>query len=653
MLEKNYKNEMNRISPDENAKRRTLFAISTERQKKRGRAARLTPKICFAVTACAAIVLSVIFIPRNVPMLTDTTDEGGKYYKSAEDYGTIYRKLSTILSEVEREKGSDSYVINESAVSVGTTATTKDLADASDTNVQVENVDEADIIKNDGKYIYYLNSAESRLEIALAEGDSAEAVSSTRLDDGCYYDSIYLYGDKLVVIGRKNAESGVARGELIDSLYSAGGGTVAVFIDITDRAKPKIKEQFTQSGSYHTSRMVDGKLYLITNHYVYGEIEEDKPETYIPNVVCPNGLNIAAPESILIKNGEVGSPEYLVLGGYDLDGGGLVSTCSVLGNADTVYCSSENLITADLRFREAEGEQRSTNYTVISRFEIKDGKITYKATGEADGELLNQFSIDEHNGYFRFVLTESYRIELKDEENAESSRSVWTAEILQKNSLRILDGNLKQVGAIVDLAPDERIYSARFMGDTAYFVTFRQTDPLFAADLSDPASPRILSQLKIPGFSNYLFPYGEGRLFGIGRDADEESGGAEDIKLSMFDTSDPANVTEEAKTIVEGYTWSSALYDHHALLISEKKGLIGFTVEKYDNKAENKSLYLIYRYNGTAFERAAELELGLNGSFYTHTVRGMFIGDRLYTVSNSGIIVYSLDNFGVISSMEF
>jgi len=187
---------------------------------------------------------------------------------------------------------------------------------------------------------------------------------------------------------------------------------------------------------------------------------------------------------------------------------------------------------------------------------------------------------------------------------------------------------------------------ARFDGNTGYVVTFRQVDPLFSIDLSDPTNPVILGELKIPGFSNYLHNYGEDLLFGLGRDADEETGGAGYLKLSMFDVSDNANVTEAHSLIIDGVYYSEASYNHKAILINYERNIIAFPAG---------DTYMVYSYDAEqGFVEVAVLSLtkDLGYDWYWGSMRGLYIGDVLYVFSDTVMISYDMNNYKEIFSVQ-
>ena len=420
---------------------------------------------------------------------------------------------------------------------------------------------------------------------------------------------------KLVIIGRESALINYGKA-LKDDIAFSENCSSAVFYDVSDPQEPEKSAECAQSGSLSETRLIDGKLYIISNYYINTEkIEKDKPETFVPSVTAKNHSGAVNAGSICFY-GNCSEPEYTVLSAYDIKDGKLLSTQSVLGGSYTVYASSKNIITASLSGGDGKLQ--------VTRFSLNGGDITLEAAGELEGELLNQFSIDEYKEHFRFVLTDN--------------RGEYSS-----NSLVILDGNLKKTGAISGIAEDERVYSVRFMGDTAYFVTFRQVDPLFSVDVSDPTSPKIIGSLKIPGFSNYLFPFGKGMLFGMGQNADEKTGRSTGMKISMFDISDPSNVTECAKTNISA-SYSEALYSHKATLINSGKNIIGFSAYGW----QNNILYFIYAYENGELVKKAEINLPHSNT----GCRGLYSGDKFYVVTPDVVYCFTLDGFKELSVTE-
>lgn len=570
---------------------------------------------------------SVVIIKRNVKPLTVVKASG---IDSAVNYNSVYKVMKKFVPTVWDNITSKISAYNGAKMSEytnGTDESAKAYIDAADvdyseTNVQVQGVDEADIVKTDGKYIYILKiehkkdgiTLDSVIKIVNITGEKPVQCKSITLEGFCA-DDMYLSGKRLVIIGRESALINYSKA-LNDDIAFSENCSSAVFYDVSDPQEPEKSAECAQSGSLSETRLIDGKLYIISNYYINTEkIEKDKPETFVPSVTAKNHSGAVNAGSICFY-GNCSEPEYTVLSAYDIKDGKLLSTQSVLGGSYTVYASSKNIITASLSGGDGKLQ--------VTRFSLNGGDITLEAAGELEGELLNQFSIDEYKEHFRFVLTDN--------------RGEYSS-----NSLVILDGNLKKTGAISGIAEDERVYSVRFMGDTAYFVTFRQVDPLFSVDVSDPTSPKIIGSLKIPGFSNYLFPFGKGMLFGMGQNADEKTGRSTGMKISMFDISDPSNVTECAKTNISA-SYSEALYSHKATLINSGKNIIGFSAYGW----QNNILYFIYAYEKGELVKKAEINLPHSNT----GCRGLYSGDKFYVVTPDVVYCFTLDGFKELSVTE-
>lgn len=634
MFSDDYKNAMDNIAPDGYIKQKVLKQFKKETPTKKPNKTVSVFK-AIAVATCCVLIISMwainsdkvaeIPIEENshksseVSKVVDTASEAkvkessktesskapskesfqnnsSEAHVAKTPYDKVYLAIKKIIDT------DNSLISKGSAVAMGG-GSSESTPTHSDTINQVEGVQESDIVKTDGKYIYHLSRSQKKIKIIKA-GKEAELLSTVEYGKdsnvNAYTGEIYLLDNKIVLLYQVNIED-----------YPRKAVTRAIVYSVANPKNPKKLYECEQSGEYDESRLIGDKLYLISDYNIMvSEADEAKPETFVPLVTCSNYDSTVAPDNILI-NENCEYTKYTVIGSYSIKSGKMISTKAILGGIHTLYCSTENIITA--------GYDRD-DITEITRFSINDGKIKVEATGEIKGELLNQFSIDEYKGYFRFVTTES-----------SGSKT--------SNSLVVLNGKLKKISAIKNLAPDERVYSVNFMGDTAYFVTFREIDPLFSVDLSDPKKPKVMGALKIPGFSNFLFPYGKGKLLGIGKDADENTGATGEVKLSMFDISDPANVTETAKELT-GANSSEALYNHKALLLDAEKNLIGF--------ATDYNRYFIYEFKDGAFSLKAKLYMMGNES----SVRGLYINSNFYLINDEYLAVYDMDTFELIKSIE-
>lgn len=697
MFRDDYNNEMNKLSPDAHTKNAILEKLQTVSEKEYIRKQNRSKIIwrAGAVAVACAIVLAVVFIPRDTTVTPQvTTNASGNEVLQAVSYNDIYKTLNKIYHKQNNERNvfeklfdfitgggnknvemiegemvlyERDYATTDDAVDFETDSdgamnsatkpttenaspndTAENTSDSTsdshtETNTQVAGVDEADIVKTDGKYIYalYHNGNQSEVRIIKVDNGKMTIINKMKLeqDDFTSYSNMYLANGRLCLTTD-------------GAYYGYTGSTEVLIIDVSDPAKAKQIGVCEQNGGYQDSRLIGNSLYLISNYYLKGnDFEEDAPSTYVPCIKTNDAEYVSKAEEIRIYSCDDLEAVYTVVCAYNITDASLISTQSVLGRTDAVYCSTKNLLTA-----RGCGVDSKTgrNYSIITRFSISGGKIEYVTDNRINGTLLNQFSMDESEDGFRFVTTVTTQtpVTYKSFDDGAVTSDTATSDTVfvqtgnTSASLYLLDHQLKPQGKIEDLAPGERVYSVRFMGDTAYFVTFRETDPLFSADLSDPENPKILGQLKIPGFSNYLFPYGDGQLLGLGMEADPQTGRTECVKLSMFDINDPANVTEHSKYLIDDSQYSAALYDHKASLIDTERNIIGFSCS-IDVRGEIR--YRIYSCENE-FKQIADLPLTRS---YGHMSRGIIIGDILYLVEGYCATSYSLKDFTQIQAVIF
>ena len=510
------------------------------------------------------------------------------------------------------------------------------MGDHSTTNTQVAGVDEADIIKTDGRYIYMLSG--DVIHIVKA-GGTMELAARVTLEEGYYPQEMYVDGDRLVIIGSRNSGEvyPAARGEepVSDMArilpYFGKSLTFAKVYDISDMSSVGLLRSFEVEGSLTTSRKQGDYLYLLSNLAVWnwgdGEVRPMMGE---------NGKLEPMPvDDIMVMPGRP-AEAYLTLTALNVaDASEAPSSETIAGSGYTAYMSNSAMYIA----------LNSWNYDAdakldIARFTIQDGSIGYTGSGQVTGWLNDQFSMDVHEGYLR-VATTSW--------NEKQSRN--------ENNLYVLDDGMQISGAILGFAPDERIYSARFMGDRGYVVTFRQVDPLFVFDLSDPKNPRITGELKIPGFSSYLHPVSESVILGVGSDVkdvyvrdkngkevviSQQTGG---IKLSLFDVSDMGKPREIDSLVIGDRGYTELQHNHKAAMFKENQSLMAFpaNLSSYDYK-ESWEGALVVSYDGnrlTELSRiaAAQTEEGYYGGFGQRLV---YIGDTLYYAQ--GHIIRSFDS---------
>lgn len=520
----------------------------------------------------------------------------------------------------------------ESAVEA--TASPADSADYSEVNIQVQGVDEADIIRTDGKYIYAISS--NLLSIIEAYPTSAMEIKSRHAFSDMRPLEMYLGDGKLTVVS---------------SNYRGRYETYITIFDITNKEKPKIVKETGIEGSYLSSRKIRENVYVVTNSYSY-RTKNSKPSYYDSKkdstVPLPN---------IYVFPGAI-SYNYLTIAGISTERPLDEPDINIyVGAGTTIYVSQKNMYIAEPSYNFDYNETieafpwlkptlpRNGHSTIIHKFSLYDGRSSYVGSGAVPGSILNQFSMDEYGSYFRIAT------------NANNGNNVY-----------ILDSQLKLKSSIEDIAPGERIYSTRFIGNRGYMVTFKTTDPLFAIDLN-PDDPKILGALKIPGYSDYLHPYDENTLIGFGKDTVESKNTAyyQGMKMAMFDITDVTNPKQKFVEIIGSRgTESDLLYDHKALLFDKSKNLLAFPVTVYEGADDsNITSYGEFTFQG-AYVYDISLDKGfvkrgeithltndeykkMGNSWYSGDYEGspavkriIYIGDSLYTLSGRTLMAHDI-----------
>ncbi len=478
----------------------------------------------------------------------------------------------------------------------------------SGTNVQVAGVDEGDLVKTDGHFLYV--AREDRLMILdVQDPTHLQVVSRITLDEPA--SELYVEGNRLTVISSHGSVRPLGRamgpfGVLID--YWQPNVQVDVY-DITDRAAPNEVASFEIDGSLVQSRAMGSHVVLVTqdetslpplevhcNDYEESATEDQTEDQQLANRILPEdqwwpgrtcvyetkeeylarisdglldhilphyatgdrpGDFLTAPESIAATGtlfSQLISTTLIDVGAetpHVSDSAGVLTSY-----AAQVYANTEHVYFAASDWSE-NGEK-----TRIVEFSLGDDQdsVDVTAIGQVSGRLLNQFAMDEHEGYLRVATSEGW--------GGDATNSVF---VLQEN-----EEQLAVVGSITEITPGETIVAARFLGDQAFLVTFERIDPLVALDLSDPMNPVVVGELEIPGFSNYLHPLGSDYLIGLGRDADIETGWATDAQISLFNVQDlslPSLVDREIIGVGSN-AWSQAFFDHHAISFFEDVGIL-------------------------------------------------------------------------------
>lgn len=604
--------------------------------------------------------------------------------------------------------------------------------DYSGTNIQVLGVDESDIVKTDGQYVYTISNNNVHIIEAYPAGNSS--IISTIEFTNSLPQNLYLNENFLVIYGQEN---NIDEKPFYDLIRPYSSYTFFKVFNIEDKTNPVQVRDLEFEGNYQNSRMIGDYVYFITTQPTY-DIDENYPlpmivedeqllpiDTDVARCNCPDVYYIDAPyeyynfttvTAINIKdaNKKITSEAYL-LGGTEnmyvspeniyiaytkylredllamevlremvypnLSAKRQQQIDDIENTPSHVLSQSEKIIKVTLivsrymmnlpeQEQETLQEEMEKNIkakyediskelekTVIHKIAMDKDELTYKGSGEVTGHILNQFAMDEYNGYFRIATTKNRTWSSFEDTNTESYNNVY-----------ILDQDLQVVGSVENLAEGERIYSARFMQGRVYLVTFHQTDPLFVIDLKDPKNPVVLGELKVPGFSSYLHPFDETTLIGFGKQADED-GRVQGLKLSLFDVSDVNNLKEiDTYEMGDNGSDSIALRDHKAFLFSGPKNLLVVPVSLREQLTEKRyqGIYtrgaMIFEITKDGFTFREQINHGNDdgnssdyyyyGYYDTSVKRSMYIEDVLYTLSTKYLKMNKLDDLSEIKTLE-
>lgn len=633
-----------------------------------------------------------------------TTDPG---YSYGSDWG-----ISPRVMMLDEGIATDS--ISANSVSIPSAKQGGEVVDYSQTNVQVQGVDEPDIVKTDGRYLYIV-SGNKVIVVKAIPAEDAVIECEIEINDSLSIQNIFVSGTRLVIFANDYNQP-IYKGLIVSDdgmektilpWYSSPDTHVEVF-DLGDLKNPELIKDIVVSGYFSGARLIGDFVYLITTQYSYDVVSLEEDEPIVPRIM----INDEVIEIPLSEISYVDTPEKsstitnIVSINIHDDEDEVTAKIFLLGNTQVLYVSKDNIyiansiryydydklmeaineiimpmlpssIRSELSLVESLGSldeyqkktvtewilQDFTNSlsneeklelcgevnrlferTTIHRISISDGEIEYKSQGSIPGSVSNQFSLSEHDGYLRVSSTmEGWMIR--------GFFSSWESQ----NSIYVLDMDLKIVGTLEGLAPGESIYATRFVGDTCYLVTFRQTDPFFVIDLSDPTNPTVLGELKIPGYSTYLHPYDETHVIGIGMEG-------RNVKISLFDVSDLSNPVELSKYDIKDdeddwyWTNSDALYEHKAFLFDLEKNLLVIPAGSYSK--QSAYVFDITVEGGIELKGSIthDLDTGDEEPYYwdhsNSIKRTLYIEDALYTISDNMVKMNSLDDLSEINSVE-
>jgi inhibitor of cysteine peptidase len=641
----------------------------------------------FIVILLIAIIIAVITIVCN----KDDTEL--KTVKSKQELLKIYEGDNSDLQELLArifcmpfsmfyhnydviEKVDNTWSIGiDSASSTESSSSSSNTKDYSTTNIQVENVDEADIVKTDGDYIYSI-SEDNVIITDVKDPKQPKVVATIKSEDDDIPEDIILYKDKLVVISTKGNQTK-------RYYYNNRMNTVVKIYNITSREKPVLTKNYEMYEPYYTSRCIDNVLYVISS----GNLRKEDDKI----VVGYNEDNMEKEMSIdkikYLK--DVKTTKQTLISTVDLNNETAdIKLDSYLMNISNAYISENAIYLLNQKYNNDskipikllfgfkgvfgledyyEMDSESGYYTEIYKFDIKEN-VEYKAKTKVKGKTINQYSLDEKDNHLRIALYDN-----------DGSR------------VAIFDEDLKQIGISDNVAKGEKMYSSRFIGDKVYFVTYKTMDPLFVMDLSNEAKPKVLGKLKIPGYSTYLHPYDENHIIGIGMETKEiinrNSNGkvisttakVVGMKMALFDVSNVNSPVQISSVVIgDSRTTSAILTNPKALLFSKEKSLIAIPVNNYSqdfevtssnnyetminnytkySKPYNAEGYLVYNINvqdGFKLKGVITHEKTNATYYYSNSklLRGLYIDNNLYTVSETMIKVNELDSLKAVGELK-
>ena len=592
-------------------------------------------------------------LPETSPMKTFTSYNELKNFLTANTNGTGSYAGGPLDSRFFGPSGLAYYVATPAPAAMGD-SNEYSAESYSKTNIQVEGVDEADIVKTDGNYIYvatnnnYQSASQNNVYVMKADTQDPRVIAKIPLGNNTYVAGLFLSQDnnKLVVIGSQYqfyAYGGAAREYIMSYPGVSNVNTFLSVYDVSEKASPVLARNVTLSGSYFSSRMIGNYVYavvsqptyLVNNNVVLPQVYEDAKAAEIE------------PTSIYYADTKDTYFTFTTFLGLDImdDAQEPTNMTVMMGGTSTMYVSLNNIYVTYPTWSD-QGQ-----YTSIYRISVNDGVLSNEiAKGNVLGHVLNQYSMDEYNGYFRLATTS------------------WNE--TTRNTVYVLNSNLTTIGKVKleNAEVRETIKSVRFMGDKAYVVTFEQKDPFFVLDMSNPEEPKVAGKLEIPGYSSYLHPYDENHVIGLGKEGNN-------VKLSLFDVSDVNNPTEIAKDIVEGdWTDSEALQEPKAFLFDKEKELLVIPVSKTNygvvDTKDGESIATqggfwqgAYVFNVTTSgftlrggithqENTTDTQYyyGYDYNMWVH--RTLYINNTLYTVSNAKVLLNNLNTLALIADVN-
>ncbi len=560
----------------------------------------------------------------------------------------------------------------------------------SGTNVQVAGVDELDMVKTDGTYLYLASSSE--VDILLAyPASSMHIVSRIALTNvtadllgantTVWANGLFLDGSRLVVVAQAYTYDygygyGYAPGAPIagpaamPAMIAAPARTLAFIFDVSDPANPVLLHSLSVTGSASSGRMVGGTVYLVATQWIM-----ELNGTYVLPQTCVDTtcMNLSANQVYHDPQSE-DSWDYTNILALNVTTAAARVLSIVTGGYTVLYMSPSAMYLAFYKWVATPVPVATpfmptplgNGWTTIYKLQASGLDVAAVAAGNVPGSLLSQYSMDEWLGYLRVATTE---------------RSFTTGTSTSSNGVFVFDGEMRMVGSVSNLAPGESIFAVRFVDDKAYVVTFRKIDPLFVIDLSDPTAPSVSGFLEMPGFSDYLYPLDATHLVGLGKDAIPAVEGNwswyQGLKLALYNVTDPTAPREAANvTLGDRGSDSEGLYDPHAFLYIPDRETVVVPVDlaiinagQYPDGVPQwawgtvvwQGVYLFHVNATTGIQTLGRVSqdngtINASCSWYgspNEIRRSLYIGDVLYTISGTAVQANSLTDLSMISKVVY
>ena len=582
--------------------------------------------------------------------ITSPETETGTAKSSPEDYEALCGHINSVHAAQEKEAQDDASLYSGSAgskmagadmleesASENSASAKSDTAREggntySETDLQVKGIMEADVVKTDGSYIYALANTTNgfRVQIYSVHGAETKKISAIKVKKSTGSE-MYLEGNTLILLSSDwndtDSESGSGTNSVEDAVCETGcfaydpeTTTNIRLYDVSAPEKPRELRHLSQSGYYSTSRFSNGYLYTFSNYYIYNtDLSTKELSKFVPKAAD----SYIPADKIKITSKD--SCSYLIMTSLNLSEPQDFTDCAaLLGGGDAQYMNSSHIYTVE------NYTEKNKDKSIITKYAYEHGRFTYKGKARVKGSLYDSYYMHEYKDNFVFVYTcYSYKTDTVT------------------NGLCVLNDKMELIGQIGNLGIDEDIYASYFIDNMAYFVTYRDTDPVFAVDISNPENPKLCSELKLPGFSSYLHSFGENLLLGIGYGTPRGSN-IESVKLSLFSI-DKNNALKEIDKVFahkKHPTGQFASSNHKCVFIDEERNLAGLMIEHYNDSGDASGEYVVYQNNGGKLKKVLSCPLKL-GDESTAGIRGLRIGSYFYIVlpEQGKIVVYDMNTW--------